>query len=125
MFRPKTFLSNRIKSFSYAFNGIKLIIKTQPNFIVHVCILTIVILTGIYFNITIQEWTNIITVSSLVLFAEITNTAIEKLCDYVSPEFDEYIGIIKDIAAAGVLITAITAAAIGIMIFFPKFYAIF
>ncbi len=44
----------------------------------------------------------IIIVTALVLCAEIMNSAIEALCDFIETEYNEKIGIIKDIAAAGV-----------------------
>jgi diacylglycerol kinase len=44
----------------------------------------------------------IIVVTAMVLFAETMNTAIEALCDFVESQHNEKIGIIKDIAAAGV-----------------------
>jgi diacylglycerol kinase len=53
----------------------------------------------------IRDWIDsvlIIVVTALVLVAEIMNSAIEALCDFVETRHDEKIGIIKDIAAAGV-----------------------
>ncbi len=52
-----------------------------------------------------RDWVDallIIVVTALVLVAEIMNSAIEALCDFVETRHDEKIGIIKDIAAAGV-----------------------
>lgn len=50
----------------------------------------------------------IIVVTALVLVAEIMNSAIEALCDFVETRHDEKIGIIKDIAAAAVGIAMFT-----------------
>jgi diacylglycerol kinase len=47
----------------------------------------------------------VINVSGLMLIAEIFNTAIEELCDYVQPSYDPRIGRIKDMAAAAVTIS--------------------
>jgi diacylglycerol kinase len=52
-----------------------------------------------------RDWVDvvlIIVVTALVLVAEIMNSAIEALCDFVETRHNEKIGIIKDIAAAGV-----------------------
>ncbi len=52
-----------------------------------------------------RDWVDallIIVVTALVLVAEIMNSAIEALCDFVETRHNEKIGIIKDIAAAAV-----------------------
>ena len=67
------------------------------------------------------EWSIILTQIGLVWAAEVFNTALEKLVDLVSPEFNPKAGAIKDIAAAAVLITSIMATIIGILVFGNKF----
>ena len=62
----------------------------------------------------------IIIVIGLVISAEIFNTSIEELVNLVSPQKNEKAGIIKDLAAAAVLILAITALITGLIIFLPK-----
>jgi diacylglycerol kinase (ATP) len=57
----------------------------------------------------------------LVLGIESLNTAVEKLADFVHPEFHNKIGFIKDIAAGAVLFAALAAIAIGLLIYVPKF----
>jgi len=49
-----------------------------------------------------------------VLAAELFNTALEHLADHLHPEVDPRIGLVKDCAAAAVLVAAIAAAAVGI-----------
>jgi len=52
---------------------------------------------------------------------EAVNTAIEKISDYVQPELDPKIGLIKDISAGAVMIVSVIASVIGLIIYIPKF----
>lgn len=112
-------LKDRIKSFIYAFNGIKEVITTQHNAWIHILIAITVICLGFIFSINAGEWIAIVLSIGIVLAAEVFNTAIEALVDIVSPAFNEKAGKIKDMAAAAVLLTAIAAIFIGCIIFFP------
>ncbi len=50
------------------------------------------------------------------------NTAIEKVADYIQPEFDKKIGIIKDVSAGAVMLVSIAATIIGFIIYLPKIF---
>ncbi|WP_249871065.1 diacylglycerol kinase family protein [Oceanobacillus saliphilus] len=106
--------------FTYAWNGIKEIIKTERNFRIHLAAAIVTIATGLYFRLTNIEWAIIVLTIGLVLMAEVTNSTIEKMIDYLRPEIHPSAKVIKDIAAAAVLITAIVAVIIGLLIFLPK-----
>jgi len=112
-------MKNRIGSFKFALNGIRLIFKSGPNFIIQLIIAFITLSAGIYFQIRATEWTIILICIGGVLSAEIFNTAIEKMVDHLSPEKNKYAGEIKDLAAGAVLLFAIITAIIGIIIFYP------
>jgi diacylglycerol kinase (ATP) len=112
-------MKNRIASFKYALNGIRLMFKSGPNFIIQLIIAFITLSAGIYFQIRATEWTIILICISGVLSAEIFNTAIEKIVDHLSPEKNKYAGEIKDLAAGAVLLFSIITAIIGIIIFYP------
>jgi diacylglycerol kinase (ATP) len=112
-------MKNRLASFKFAFNGIRLMFKSGPNFIIQLLIAILVISAGIYFQITTYEWTIILICIGGVLSAEIFNTAIEKMVDHLSPEKNKYAGEIKDLAAGAVLLFSIITAIIGIIIFYP------
>ena len=58
----------------------------------------------------------------LVLGIEGLNTAVEKMADFVQPEFDEKIGFIKDISAGAVMLVSIAASIIGLIIYIPKIF---
>lgn len=112
---------DRGRSFQYAWQGVRDFMRTQHNAIVHALATVAVAICGCMVNVSGSEWTILLLAIAAVWAAEIFNTAIEKLCDVVSPQRDERIRLIKDLAAAGVLITSIAAAAAGLIIFIPKF----
>ena len=76
-------MKNRIASFKFAFNGIRLMFKSGTNFIIQLIIAILVISAGIYFQITAHEWTIILICVGGVISAEIFNTAIEKMVDHL------------------------------------------
>lgn len=75
-----------------------------------------------YLNISDYEWVAILSVISAVFVAEILNSAIEKLADVVSPEYHPKIKVVKDLAAAAVLVAAFLAVAVGAIVFIPKLF---
>jgi len=112
-------LKKRIKSFTYAFKGFRLMLNHQPNFFIHLGIAFIALLLSYFLKLSRDEFLWIIVAIGIVLSAEIFNTAIEKLTDLVQPDFDPKAGQIKDLAAAAVLLLSITALIIGLLIFIP------
>ena len=113
-------ISKRIKSFGYAFNGLKILIREEHNARIHIFAAISAIFAGFYFQISSLEWLAIILSIGFVITLEIINSAIENIADFVSPDKNNSIKRIKDLAAAGVLISALTALAIGLIIFIPK-----
>lgn len=112
-------MKNRIASFQYALNGIRLMFKSGPNFIIQLIIAFATVSAGFYFQLRSSEWVIILICIAGVLSAEIFNTAIEKMVDHLSPEKNKYAGEIKDLAAGAVLLFSIVTAIIGIIIFYP------
>lgn len=113
-------LVSRIKSFRYAFNGLRILLKEEHNFRIHLFALIVVLVTGYCVNLSTLEWGALVLAMGLVITAEIINTALENMSDLIAPEKNPVIKKIKDIAAAGVLVSAITALLVGILIFLPK-----
>ena len=113
-------LQKRIQSFKYAFNGIYLFIKNEVHAKIHVCIAIMAILLGLVVKINYLEWIVLLLLIGFVISAEVINSAIENLADYVSPQKHQLIRKVKDLAAGAVLISAIIALIIGIIIFTPK-----
>lgn len=115
-----------INSFRYALRGIKISLnKGEVNIRVHVFVAIVSILLAYLLHLSILEWSVIIVCIGIVIAAELFNTAIEKLVDLVSPEWNDKAGIVKDIAAGAVLIVSIASAIIGIIIFVPKIIDLF
>jgi len=63
----------------------------------------------------------LLAISALLFSLELTNTAIERLADKVSPQYDQQIGMVKDIMAGAVLIAAVFAIVIGVIILHEPF----
>ncbi len=113
-------LYKRLRSFGFAFNGLKILFREEHNARIHLLAAVVVIIAGFCFHISILEWMVVVLAIGLVITMEIINSAIENMADFVSPERHEKIKKIKDLAAAGVLVSAITALIIGMIIFVPK-----
>lgn len=113
------------EAFKNAFNGMKFVFTTQRNAKIHLLITILVVLLGIFFKLSALQWTAIIFSIGIVWAFESVNTAIEQLTDLASPEYHILAKIAKDCAAASVLVASITAIAIGLVIFFPKFIIVF
>lgn len=107
-------------SFLNAFRGINSAIITQPNLRIHFIIATLVILASVYLQVSIFHILVLLLTISLVIVAEMINSAIEFLADAVTLEHNEFIKQAKDISAGAVLLSAIFAALIGLIIFVPK-----
>lgn len=119
--RDKSFLTGRFKSLGFALKGAIKLATTEHSVMVQTSIGVLMIITGFYFNISREEWMFQTLAIGLVLAVEGLNTAVEKVADFIHPEFHEKIGFIKDIAAGAVFFAAMTAIAIGLLIYIPKF----
>lgn len=108
-----------VRSFSFAFRGIKTI-TLERNSTIHVAVATFVVLEGFLFRITTVEWIMVLFAIGAILALELMNTAIERLASKTQPQFDKEIRLIKDTAAAGVLLASIAVAIIGALIFFSR-----
>ncbi|MEE6126153.1 diacylglycerol kinase [Chryseobacterium arthrosphaerae] len=108
------------KSFLNAFRGVFAMIKTERNFQIELAAFFINLFLIFYFNLSGTDAALILLVSAAVLSAEIFNTAIERICDLIQPDFDPRIGFIKDISAGAVILMAIAAVIIGVIIY-PKY----
>ncbi len=117
--KDNAFLSGRFKSFGFAIQGAIKLITTEHSIIVQSSLLVIMVIAGFYFNISKTDWMFQIFAFGLVLSVEGLNTAVEKIADFIHPEFHEKIGFIKDIAAGAVFFAAMTAIAIGSLIYVP------
>ena len=114
------FVKGRIKSFKYALKGMWLLITTEHSIMVQMAIGLIVMFIGWWYRISSTEWILQILAIGIVLVAESLNTAVEKICDFIHPDYHKRIGFIKDISAGAVSFAAISAIIIGLIIYLPK-----
>lgn len=105
--------SNWIESVNCAIEGILWAAKTQRHMRYHFLAALCVLVLALIFNVSALELILLSLAITLVLFAELVNTALEVLVDLVSPEYHPLAGRVKDVAAGAVLIASIGAAFIG------------
>ncbi|MBQ5750607.1 MAG: diacylglycerol kinase family protein [Bacteroidaceae bacterium] len=111
-------LMERFRSFVYAGRGLQLLFH-EHNTWIHLTATFCVVVVGLWVSLSFVQWAIAIILLGGVWIAEALNTAIERFFDHVTPEQHPEIGRIKDIAAAAVLMAAITAVAAGLCIFVP------
>lgn len=109
-----------IKSFKFAFAGIKEAFKTEKNMKVHIIMAIAVLICAWFLKFSTTELTILTLAIGLVLGFELINTSLEEIVNIVSPEKQEKARAAKDLAAAAVLISAVVAVLVGIFLFVPK-----
>lgn len=115
----------QMRSFKFAWKGIITCAGHEQNITFHLLAALVVAMAGIFFGITKAEWLAVIICIGMVIAAELFNSAIERLVDMVSPQWQSIAGEVKDIAAGAVLVTAIAAAIVGLIVFVPYLLNIF
>jgi diacylglycerol kinase (ATP) len=108
-----------IKSFKYAFAGIRYAFNNEPNLIIHLIVATLVIAASIMFEVTTFEMEVLGLTMLIVITTEMVNTAIERMVDLITKEHRIEAMIAKDVASGMVLVTAIGAVIIGLLVFVP------
>lgn len=115
---------SQLKSFYVAFCGIWAVFLNERNFRFHTLAALIAIGCCWFFHVEKHEWITVLILIALVLCAETINTAIEYICDLISPQYSPYVKTIKDIAAGSVLLAAIFSIIIGCIIFIPHIISV-
>ena len=114
------FITGRIKAIFYSLKGAFLLLKTEHSIQAQSFIASLFILAGFYFEISKLDWLFQILAICLVLTAESLNSAIEKIADFIHPDFNKKIGFIKDIAAGAVFFAAVFAIFVIYNIYWDK-----
>ena len=109
-------------SFYHAMSGLLYALRTQPNFVVHLTLSSLVVLAGIFFHISSSEWIILAWTISIGLCIELLNTAIETTVDLLTDKYHILAKIAKDTAAAAMLIYAAGSIVIALLIFLPKLW---
>jgi len=112
----------RFRSFRFAGAGLRLVFKTEHNAWLHLAATLAVIFFAILFHVSATEGALLAVAIGLVWMAELFNTCIEKIMDFISKEKHPEIRLIKDISAGSVLVAAIISFVIGCLVFIPKIF---
>jgi diacylglycerol kinase len=92
-------------------------LRTQHNAWIHLVATIMAVAVGLFLQIDIDDWRWIVAAIGMVWAAEAFNTAIESICDLVSPEHNILVKRAKDIGAGAVLFSAAAALLIGVLTF--------
>lgn len=106
-----------LTSLRCASSGIRYAVATERNIRIHLLVFVLALIAAFLLGISRIEFLLILGISALIFALELTNTAIERLADKISPEYDEQIGVVKDVMAGAVLVASFFAIIIGIGIF--------
>lgn len=114
------FVKGRLRSVKFALKGVWLLLTTEDSIKVQFWAMIFVIVLGFVCKISALEWMIQFLAIGLVLVAEALNTAVEKIADFVHPEYHKKIGFIKDVAAGAPAIAALISLIIASIIYIPK-----
>lgn len=114
-----------LRSFVYAWTGMKYVLKHEQNMRIHLFISVLVIALAIFLQIPTVHFLILLIVIGIVLSLEVMNTAIERTIDFVTDEYHPLAKIAKDVAAAAVFVFSLLAIVIGILIFLPPIIHLF
>lgn len=118
-----SYFSKRLQSFGHALRGLRTLFLREPNARLHLAATVLVVVLGFAYDLSSGEWIIISLCIGMVFAMELLNSAIEVLADTVHPQRHSGIKRAKDLAAAGVLMSAIAALVAGLLIFIPKIFA--
>ncbi|MBL8739102.1 MAG: diacylglycerol kinase family protein [Planctomycetes bacterium] len=107
-------------SFAHAARGCGLGLQTQRNLRVHMLAVAVVVALGLWHRVERWEWCALLLACGLVVAAELGNTAVEWLADRVTRDREPAIRDVKDAAAGAVLAASLVAAAVGALVFGPR-----
>ena len=119
------FIKQRLRSFPFAFQGIKTTFQDEPNIRVHLFFALMAIFFGILLKISSAEWLAVTIVIGMVFTAELMNTAIENTVNLLTEQRNIFARKAKDAAAAAVLFSAFVSVIVGLIIFLPKLINLF
>lgn len=109
-----------IESFNYAVTGIITALKSERHMRVHYFLAIGVIIASLFFDLSKLEFSILLFAVSLVIVAEMLNTAIEKAVDMITTDYHPLARVVKDVAAGAVLIASLNALVVGYLLFFER-----
>lgn len=118
-------IKDLMKSFGYAFEGVRYALEHDQNLRIHFAIASVVMIVSILLHISSFEMGIIGLMILLVIMGEMINSAVEQMVDLISSEHRKQAKIAKDVAAGMVLVTAMGSVIVGILIFIPHILRLF
>lgn len=112
---------NFVESLNSSVEGFIYVVKTQRNMRLHFLIATLILILGIYLNVSKVELLLLFGAIILVLALEMLNTAAELAIDIVKDFFHPVVRVIKDVTAGAVFLAAVNAIAVGYVVFWNRF----
>lgn len=106
-----------IDSFGHALNGVLLSFRTQRHLRIHFVLAVLVLVAGFLWNLSRAELLILTFAITLVIMAELFNTAVETVVDLITTDYHPLAKVAKDVAAGAVLVTAVNAALCGVLLF--------
>ena len=109
-----------VRSFSYAFEGLKTAVRQEPNFRIHLVMAALALTLGVLLKLATIEWLILSFTIFYVITLELLNTVLEAMVNLVSPEYKHFAKVAKDVSAACVLLAAFLSLIVGVVLFLPK-----
>lgn len=113
-------LKKMVDSFNNAIDGVIYTVRTQRNMKIHMVVSVLVLIACLFFDVSKIEFLILAITISMVISAELFNTAIESVVDMNTNYYHPLAKIAKNVAAGAVIITAINAVVVGYVIFWDK-----
>ena len=110
------------KSFKYAFEGMCVAIKNEPNLRIHIFFAILALILAVFLGLNSIEWLVLAFTIFWVISLELLNTVLESIVDLVSPEVKGAAKVAKDVSAACVLLSAFLSIIVGAILFLPKIF---
>jgi diacylglycerol kinase (ATP) len=117
-------LRRRARTFGFAFDGLRWLVRTQPNFRIHLLVTALVLAAALALRVPPEALGLLALTIGVVLALEALNTALEALCDVASPSYHPLVRVSKDASAAAVLIGAMAAVVVGLAVLGPRLLAL-
>lgn len=114
-----------LRSVGYAISGVRYAFATEKNIRVLLVIAICEIAAAFFLCIPKVEFLLLLWIAAVLFSLELANTAVERLADKVSPQYNEQIGVVKDVMAGAVMVASVFAFLIGCIIFFEPVLDLF
>lgn len=112
-------IRNCLNKCKYSLQGLSYCFKNESSFLLVAIFCCLIIILGIYFDISFLEWVISFGSLALIMIIELLNTAIEATVDMVTQEYNEYAKIAKDCGSAATGLMSILATIVNLIIFIP------